>query len=206
MRIGVIGSGHIGATIARRLVDEGHEVAISNSRGPETLEQAAAETGARPATVEDAARFGDIVVEAIPFGAYATLPAGALRGKVVIDASNYYPGRDGTIEAVENGTASSELVAQHLDGAHVVKAFNTIYWQRIRDEHKPAGDPDRQALPVAADDEDAKRLAFGLIDQVGFDAVDAGSLADSAKQEPGGPVYNRPMNAESLREALASAS
>src|SRR4051812_29965068 len=132
MRIGVIGSGHIGATIARRLVDEGHEVAISNSRGPETLGQVAEQTGAQPATVEDAAAFGDVVVEAIPFGAYQTLPADVLRGKVVVDAPNYYPGRDGTINAVESGTPSSRLIAGHLDGAHVVKAFNTVFWERIR--------------------------------------------------------------------------
>src|SRR3954452_16529646 len=144
MRIGVIGAGKIGSTVARRLVEEGHEVAISNSRGRDAVQPVADEIGAQPATAQDAAEFGDVVVEAIPFFAYDTLPADALQNKVVIDASNYYPGRDGTFDEIENGTASSsELVARHLHGAHVVKAFNTIMWSNIRDEHRPHGDPDR---------------------------------------------------------------
>jgi predicted dinucleotide-binding enzyme len=204
MRIGVIGSGHIGATIARRLVDEGHEVAISNSRGPETLGEVAEQTGAQPATVEGAAAFGDVVVEAIPFFAYDTLPEQALEGKVLVDASNYYPARDGTIDAVESGTPSAQVIADHLPGTRVVKAFNTVFWERIRDEHKPSGDPDRLGVPVAGDDEDAKRLVFGLVDQIGFDAVDAGSLADSRRQEPGAPVYGNVTNAEGVRDALGS--
>src|SRR4051812_42365603 len=132
MRIGVIGSGKIGATVARRLVANGHEVAIAGSRGRDAVANTATEVGAQPADVDEAARFAEeVVIEAIPFGAYDTLPAEALNGKVVVDASNYYPGRDGEIDAVENGTASSRLVQNHLAGARVVKAFNTIRWDRI---------------------------------------------------------------------------
>ena len=206
MRIGIIGSGHIGATVARRLVEAGHEVAISNSRGPDSLHDLAPGIGARAATVEDAAAFGDVVVEAIPFGAYESLPAGALEGKVVVDASNYYPGRDGTVEEVEGGTASSELVARHLDGARVVKAFNTIMWKHIRDQPKPHGDPERRALPIAADDDEAKRKVFELVDQLGFDPVDAGTLHESKRQEPGTPVYGAELDADGVRDALASAA
>jgi predicted dinucleotide-binding enzyme len=205
MRIGVIGSGNIGATVARRLVEEGHEVAISNSRGPETLHDLATAIGAKPATVEDAAQFGDIVVEAVPFNAYDTLPADALAGKVLIDASNYYPGRDGEFDAIEHGTASAELIAGHLGDAKVAKAFNTMNWKHIRDLHRPQGDSERVAMPIAADDEDAKRTAFGLVDAIGFDPVDGGTLAESKRQEPETPVYGASLDAEGVRGALASA-
>src|SRR3954454_6967154 len=206
MRIGVIGSGNIGATVAPRFVEQGHEVAISNSRGPATLHDLATAVGAKPVSVEDAAEFGDLVVEAIPFGAYDTLPAGKLAGKVVVDASNYYPGRDGTYDEVENGTASAELVARHLDGARVVKAFNTIMWKHIRDMPRPAGDPERVAIPVAADDEDAKRVVSELVDEIGFDPVDGGSLHESKRQEPGSPVYGADLQADAAGDALASAA
>ena len=206
MRVGVIGSGHIGATVARRLVDHGHEVAISNSRGPDTLHDLATSIGAKPATVEDAAAFGDLVVEAIPFGAYDTLPKDALKGKVVIDAANYYPGRDGTYDEVENDTASAELIARHLERAKVVKAFNTMNWKSIRDLGRPVGDAERVAMPIAADDEDAKRTVFELVDQLGFDPVDGGTLHDSKRQEPGTPVYGADLQADAARDALASAA
>jgi predicted dinucleotide-binding enzyme len=206
MRVGIIGSGHIGATVARRLVETGHEVAISNSRGPDTLHDLATAIGAKPATVEDAAEFGDLVVEAIPFGAYDQLPADALAGKVVVDAANYYPGRDGTYDEVENDTASAELIARHLDKAKVVKAFNTMNWKNIRDQHKPAGDPGRLAMPIAADDEDAKRRVFELVDELGFDPVDGGTLHESKRQEPGTPVYGADLKADAARDALASAA
>jgi predicted dinucleotide-binding enzyme len=206
MRVGIIGSGHIGATVARRLVDTGHEVAISNSRGPSSLHDLATSIGAKPVTVEDAAEFGDLVVEAIPFGAYDSLPKDALKGKVVIDASNYYPGRDGTYEDVENDTASAELVARHLEDAKVVKAFNTMNWKSIRDLGKPAGDAERIALPIAADDEQAKKLVADLVDELGFDPVDGGTLHDSKRQEPGTPVYGADLGADAARDALASAA
>jgi predicted dinucleotide-binding enzyme len=204
MRIGVIGSGHIGATVAERLVQSGHDVAIANSRGEDAVRDTAERIGARPATAHGAANYGDVIVEAIPFGAYDTLPEEALAGKTVIDASNYYPGRDGTFDEVENGTPSSALVARHLKDSRVVKAFNTIFWEHIRDRHRPKGDPDRLAIPVAGDDDDAKRIASDLIDQIGFDPVDAGTLAESGRQEPGAPVYGQPLDANGVREAIAS--
>jgi predicted dinucleotide-binding enzyme len=206
MRIGVIGSGHIGATVARRLVEQGHEVAISNSRGPDSLRDLAPGLGARAATVEDGARFGDVVVEAVPLrAAVDDLPADALDGKIVVDAANYYPGRDGTIDAIEDGAPSTQVVASHLDHSRVVKAFNTLNWRILRDEHKPTGDDDRLAMPVAGDDEEAKRIVFQLVDEVGFDPVDAGTLADSKRQEPDTPVYGAQLDREGVREALAAA-
>jgi predicted dinucleotide-binding enzyme len=204
MRIGVIGAGHIGGAVAERLVHSGHDVAIANTRGLDGVRETAERVGARPATVEDAARYGDVVFEAIPFGVYDTLPADALRGRVVVDASNYYPGRDGTIDAVENGTPSSRLIADHLDGARVVKAFNTIMANRITDENKPAGDPDRLAIPIAGDDEEAKRIVTELVDDIGFDAVDAGTLEQSGGQEPGTSLSGERFSADGLREAIAS--
>jgi 8-hydroxy-5-deazaflavin:NADPH oxidoreductase len=207
MRIGVIGSGHIGATVARRLVEQGHEVAISNSRGPDSLRDLAPGLGARAATVEDAAQFGEVVIEAVPLvAAVEDLPADALEGKIVVDAANYYPGRDGTIEPIERGAASTQVVADRLDHSRVVKAFNTLNWRIIRDEHKPTGDPERLAMPVAGDDEEAKRVVYGLVDEVGFDPVDGGTLADSKRQEPGTPVYGAELDADGARDALASAA
>ena len=206
MRIGVIGAGKIGSTVARRLVDAGHEVAIANSRGRDAAADTADEVGARPADVEEAAEFGDLVVEAVPLKEYATLPVGALKGKVVVDAANYYPGRDGQIDEIDNGgAASAELVQKHLPDSRVVKAFNTIQWTNLRDRGKPQGDPERMAIPVAADDPDAKRLVSGLIDQIGFDPVDGGTLHESRRQEPNTPVYGAVLDASAARDALASA-
>jgi predicted dinucleotide-binding enzyme len=204
MRIGVIGSGHIGGAVGERLVQAGHDVAIANTRGVDGVRETAERIGAQPATIEDAAGYGDVVFEAIPFGAYGSLPADALKGKVVVDASNYYPGRDGPMDEVENGTPSSRLIADHLGGARVVKAFNTIMASRIRDEYKPAGDPGRLAIPIAGDDDDAKRLVTQLVDDIGFDAVDAGTLEQSSRQEPGTPVSGPALNADGVRDALAS--
>jgi predicted dinucleotide-binding enzyme len=204
MRIGVIGAGHIGGNVAERLVKSGHDVAIANTRGVDGVRDIAERVGAKPATIEDAAGYGDVVFEAIPLGAYETLPADALRGKVVVDASNYYPGRDGAIAEVENGTPSSRLVADHLDGARVVKAFNTIPAQLILDDSKPAGDPARLAIPIAGDDDEAKRTVAQLVDDIGFDAVDAGTLEQSSGQEPGTPLAGKVLNADAVREAIAS--
>ena len=204
MRIGVIGAGHIGSAVAERLVKSGHDVAIANTRGVDGVRDVAERVGAQPATIEDAAGHGDVVFEAIPFGAYETLPADALKGKVLVDASNYYPGRDGAIDEVENGTPSTRLIADHLDGARVVKAFNTIMASRITDDHKPAGDPDRLAIPIAGDDDEAKRIVTQLVDDIGFDAVDAGTLEQSGRQEPGTPVSGPALDADGVREALAS--
>ena len=204
MNIGVIGSGNIGANAARLFAAAGHRVAISNSRGPETLEGLVEEIGpgVRAATVEEAAGFGEVVMEAIPFGRYRSLPAEKLSGKVFITASNYYPARDGALDF--GGRASSELVAEHLPGARVVKAFNTIYFVRLRNNGRP-GAPleEREVIFVSGDDEEAKGIVSGLIEDIGFAPVEAGTLAESRRQEPGSPIYNVAMNPDQAREMLA---
>ena len=204
MDIGVIGSGNIGATAARLFAAAGHRVAISNSRGPETLEGLVAEIGpgVRAATVEEAAGFGEVVMEAIPFGRYESLPAEKLAGKVFITASNYYPARDGEVE--HGGLASAEVIQQHLPGARVVKAFNTIYFVRLGENGRP-GAPieEREVIFVSGDDEEAKGVVSGLIEEIGFAPVDAGTLAESRRQEPGSPIYNVAMNPAQAREMLA---
>jgi predicted dinucleotide-binding enzyme len=204
VNIGVIGSGNIGATAARLFAAAGHEVAISNSRGPETLGGLVEEIGpgVRAATVEEAAGFGEVVMEAIPFGRYTSLPAERLAGKVFITASNYYPARDGEVDL--GGLASSELIQRHLPGARVVKAFNTIYFARLRDNGRP-GAPvgEREVIFLSGDDEEAKGIVSGLIEEIGFAPVDAGTLAESRRQEPGSPVYNVAMNPDQAREMLA---
>ncbi|CAA9464552.1 MAG: hypothetical protein AVDCRST_MAG12-150 [uncultured Rubrobacteraceae bacterium] len=204
MNIGVIGSGNIGATAARLFAAAGHGVAISNSRGPETLEGLVEEIGpgVRAATVEEAAGFGEVVMEAIPFGRYESLPAERLAGKVFITASNYYPARDGELE--HGGLSSSELIQAHLPGARVVKAFNTIYFVRLGENGRPdAPVEERESIFVSGDDEEAKGVVFGLIEDIGFAPVDAGTLAESRRQEPGSPVYNVAMNPAWAREMLA---
>lgn len=207
MDIGIIGTGRIGGAAARLLVSAGHNVMVANSRGPHTLTDLVRELGpnARAGTVEEAARFGEVVLEAIPFGRVRELPAQAFAGKIVIDASNYYPNRDGVFRELDAGTTtSSELVAAHLRGARVVKAFNTMYFNVLRSEGRPHGEPRRLALPVASDDAEARRIVAQLIDDMGFDAVDNGGLARGGRrQEPGTPVYARPLTAEQVREALS---
>jgi hypothetical protein len=203
MKIGVIGSGNIGRTAAELFVEAGHEVTIANSRGPDSLADLVADLGARAhaGTVEEAAKFGEVVLEAIPFGAYGDLPAEALSGTIVISAANYYPDRDGEIDLA--GRTQTELVAAHLADSRVVKAFNTMYWETLRDEARPEADrEDRLVLFVAGDDEAAKRVVSELIEEVGFTPVDTGSLADSHRQEPGSPIYNDPMTPAEARTAL----
>jgi len=191
MRIGIIGAGHIGGTLASHFIGAGHEVAVSNSRGPEILADLVTELGgrARAMTAQDAARFGDVVVVSVPFGRYRELPTEGLAGKVVIDTNNYYPGRDGHFPELDTDrTTSSELLQAHLPGARVVKAFNAIYWQNLRDLGQPSGDPQRLGIPISGDDAAAKRDVAELIDQIGFDTVDAGTLAEGGrKHQPGTP-------------------
>jgi 8-hydroxy-5-deazaflavin:NADPH oxidoreductase len=208
MRIGIIGAGHIGGTLARRFVDAGHEVAVSNSRGPDTLADLVEGLGdrAQAATTGDAARLGDVVVVAIPMGRYRDVPTNAVTGKVVIDANNYYPQRDGHFEELDSDrTTSSELLQAHLPGARVVKAFNAIQWMRLRDDGRPAGDPERLGIPISGDDEEAKRTVAGLIDQIGFDPVDAGTLAEGGrKHQPGAPAYTQGLPTAEVRARLST--
>jgi predicted dinucleotide-binding enzyme len=198
MKVGIIGAGMIGGTLARRLAALGYPVLVANSRGPETLAPLLAEIGAsaQAACAADVASAADLIVVAVPFGAVAGLPAGHLAGKVVIDATNYYPGRDGPIAALDDAsTTSSEILASHLPGARVVKAFNTIYFVRLRDEGRPPGAVDRQVVFLAGDDDEAKAAVAALIDDLGFDTVDTGSLAAGGRlQQPGTGLFNRPLS------------
>jgi predicted dinucleotide-binding enzyme len=204
MNIGIIGAGHIGSTTARLFIDAGHNVAISNSRGPETLRGLAAELGpnARAATPAEAARFGEIVLLAIPLKDYTTLPADDLRGKTVIDAMNYYPGRDGNIAALDSGeSTSSGMVASHLPGARVVKAFNTIWFEHLKTKgNKSAPVDQRRAIFISGDDADAKAAVSHLIEEIGFGPFDLGSLAESQRQQPDSAVYNKDVTVAEARE------
>jgi predicted dinucleotide-binding enzyme len=205
MKIGIIGSGNIGGTLARRLQSLGHDVTVANSRGPDTLADLAARTGATAGTVSDAAA-ADLVVIAIPVRAVPDLPVGAFAGKVVVDADNYYPRRDGHIAPIDDGTVtSSRWTADRLPGARVVKAFNTIYFRHLLERGRPAGAHGRIALPVAGDDADAKNTVMALVDALGFDPVDAGTLDESWRQEPDAPVAGADLDAEGVRAGLAAA-
>ncbi|HCU94224.1 MAG TPA: NADP oxidoreductase [Actinobacteria bacterium] len=205
MRIGLIGAGNIGSTLAQLAVDHGHDVVLSNPRGPDTLSDLVGKLGehATAGTAGQATASGDIVVVTIPLKAYRQVPAAGLAGKTVIDTSNYYPQRDGRIpELDDDSTTGSELLASHLDGAHVVKAFNTIYFKDLASQGQPAGTHDRRALPIAGDDAAAKRAVDGLIREFGFDVVDVGPLAQGRRFQPGTPAYNVRLNEAELRAAL----
>lgn len=209
MKIGIIGAGNIGGNLTRRFTAVGHQVSVANSRGPETLKELAAETGATAVTVEQAARGAQVVVVTIPLKNIPDLPAGLLAeaapGFAVIDTGNYYPQqRDGRIAEIEAGTTESRWTAQHL-GHTVVKAFNGTYAADLLDKPQPAGTPGRVALPVAGDDEAAKRTVRALIDEIGFDTVDAGGLDDSWRQQPGTPVYGLSADVDGITKALAEA-
>jgi 8-hydroxy-5-deazaflavin:NADPH oxidoreductase len=209
MKIGIIGAGNIGGALARRLTALGHDVSIANSRGPETLSGLASETGARPVTVEQAAHAGDLVIVTIPQKSIPDLPRGLFDGVpddvIVVDTGNYYPQqRDGRIEAIENGVSEGRWVSEQLRRP-TVKTFNTIYAKHLLERGTPKGTPGRIALPVAGDDPRAKDVVFRLLDEMGFDAVDGGSLEDSWRQQPGTPVYGADLDAAGTRKALADA-
>ncbi|WP_425436136.1 NADPH-dependent F420 reductase [Micromonospora avicenniae] len=205
MRIGVIGSGHVGGNLTRRLSAVGHEVTVANSRGPQTLRALGGETGAETGTVEDAIQRSDLVVVAVPLMAVPDLPSELVAGKIVVDADNYYPDRDGDIPELMDGKASSRWTAEHFPGARVVKAFNTIAAQHLLESGSPPGAAGRIALPVAGDDPDAKRVVMDLVDEIGFDPVDGGGLDDSWRQEPGTPIYLADRDADGVRKGLVEA-
>jgi 8-hydroxy-5-deazaflavin:NADPH oxidoreductase len=209
MRIGIIGAGQIGGTLARRLTALGHEVSIANSRGPESLAQLAKETGAKPVSVEQAARAGDIVIVTIPMKSIPKLRRNLFDGVpsnvVVVDTGNYYPQqRDGRIDEIEDGMTESRWVSRQL-GRPVVKAFNNIYARHLLEEGKPKGVPGRIALPVAGDDARAKDVVIRLLDELGFDGVDAGTLDESWRQQPATPVYGSDFDAAGVKKALRDA-
>jgi predicted dinucleotide-binding enzyme len=209
MRIGIIGAGNIGGALTRRLAELGHEVSVANSRGPETLAGLEAETGARAVSAREAAADKDVVIVTIPVKRIPDLPDGLLDaapGAAVIDTGNYYPRqRDGRIAAIEEGLPESRWVEERL-GRPVVKAFNNIYAAHLLENGRPAGEPGRIALPVAGDEEKAKARVKELVEELGFDAVDAGGLEESWRQQPGTPVYGTDLDADGVRRALAEAS
>ena len=208
MKIGIIGAGHIGGTLTRRLAAVGHDVYVANSRGPETLADLARETGAKAVTVKEAAKQGEVVIVTIPMKAVPRLPrdlfAGTPEDLPIIDTGNYYPQRDGLIREIEDGMAESRWTSEQL-GRPVIKAFNNIYAQHLLELGKPRGTPGRIALPVAGDDAAAKKIVMDLVDQIGFDPVDAGNLDESWKQQPATPVYATDFDAAGVRRALAEA-
>jgi 8-hydroxy-5-deazaflavin:NADPH oxidoreductase len=221
--IGLIGSGHIGSTVARLAVDAGHDVVLSNSRGPETLADVVRELGprARAATAAEAAAAGDLVVVTVPLKAYRQVPVEPLRGKVVIDTNNYYPDRDGHIaELDDETTTTSELLQAHLPESRVVKAFNNISFVHLGTLARPAGSPERSVIAIAGDDAAAKQTVTGFLDSIGYDAYDVGPLAEGWRYQrdtaayagvyvrPGDdfPGPGRPVSAELLGEKLAAAA
>jgi hypothetical protein len=210
MKIGIIGAGQIGGTLARRLTALGHKVFLANSRGPETLSELAAETGATAVSVTEVVRRVDLIVVTIPQKNVPNLPRGLFADTpdrvVVVDTGNYYPRqRDGRIEAIEAGLPESRWVEQQLRRP-VVKAFNNIYARHLLELGRPAGEPRRIALPVAGDDDAAKAVVLRLVDELGFDGVDAGGLDESWRQQPGTPVYTKDFDAEGVRRALSEAN
>ena len=206
--IGLIGAGHIGSQLARLAVANGYDVVVSNSRGPETLAPLVAELGshARAATAEEAAAAGDIVVVTIPLKAIASVPVEPLEGKIVVDTNNYYPQRDGHIAELDNETTTTaELLQRHLPASKVVKAFNHIQAAALTSEAQPPGTPNRRALVIAGDAADAKAAVASLIDQFGFDVVDAGPLREGWRIQRDTPGYGPRRTAEEMRADLAAA-
>ena len=206
--VGIIGAGQIGSRLAQLAVKSGYDVVIANSRGPETLEALVAALGprARAGTPVEAARAGDLVVVSVPLKAYRDIPVEPLAGKIVIDTNNYYPQRDGHIAALDTErTTTAELLQAHLPTSKVVKAFNHIYAAELLTHGLPAGAPDRRALVIAGDDADAKARVASLIDQFGFDTVDAGPLREGWRIQRDTPGYGPRRNARELTADLAAA-
>jgi len=206
--IGLIGAGHIGSQVARLAAKSGYDVVISNSRGPDTLSALVAELGprARAATPADAAKAGDIVVVTIPLKNYRSVPVAPLVGKIVIDTNNYYPQRDGQIPELDNETTTTaELLQSHLPQSKVVKAFNHIYAAQLTTDGLPAGAKNRRALVIAGNDREAKASVTHLLDQFGFDTVDAGPLSEGWRIQRDTPGYGPRRTAEELRKDLAAA-
>jgi predicted dinucleotide-binding enzyme len=201
MKIGIIGSGHVGATLARRFETAGHDVVVANSRGPQSLTALVDETGATAGTVQQAARDTDLVILALPIAAVATLPANAFDGRLVVDADNYF---GGIAEIDQSGETSSRWTAEHLPGARVVKAFNSVVAEDMATGATTA-DGGVIALPIAGDDSMAKQTVMAVVAGLGFDPVDAGGLDESWRQQPGTPATGRAMDATHLRTGLAAA-
>nr|WP_268240575.1 NAD(P)-binding domain-containing protein [Streptomyces camponoticapitis] len=208
MRIGIIGAGRIGSTLARHFAGIGHEVALANSRGPETLAElvASIDGPVRAVTAAEAARFGQVVVVAIPYGHIGDLPLAELRDKVVIDTGNYSPGRDEHEPDLDDDSTTSSEKLRNATDSNLVKAFNSIFWEVLRDRGRPKGDPERLAIPISGDDEEAVAVVAGLIRDIGFDPVNAGHLGGGGrKHQPGTDVYAAKLSATELDARLHSA-
>lgn len=211
MRIGIIGAGNIGGTLARRFAELGHEVRVANSRAPETVAATVTETGAQAVWAADAAADADVVVVSIPQKNTPDLAKGIVDarrpGAPVIETNNYYPQqRDGLIQGIEDGTPESVWVAEQLGADPVYKVFNGIWWKHLLENGVPAGTAGRIALPIAGADGAAKETVFALIDELGFDPVDGGTLEESWRQQPGTPVYGKDYDVEKTKAALAEAT
>ncbi|MDN5587773.1 MAG: NAD(P)-binding domain-containing protein [Brevibacterium sp.] len=207
MKIGIIGVGHIGETLTRKLSSAGHAVKVANSRGPETIGAEVLAGGAEAVTAGEAVRDVDVAILSIPLNRMpqiATTIAGAAPETIVIDTSNYYPVRDSKVEAIDAGQVESLWVTEQL-GRPVVKAWNAIGSASLAEKGEPAGGADRIAIPVAADDPTHRQIGMDLVSDTGFDGFDAGRLADSWRQQPGAPAYCTDLTSEELPEALASA-
>jgi predicted dinucleotide-binding enzyme len=206
MKIGIIGAGFVSQGVAKLCLSHGHEVMLSNSRGPDSLVDLAQQLGCVTGTPEQAAEFGQIVLLAIPFKACQTLPPALLKDKIVIDANNYYPNRDGAFAVLDQySTTTSELIAAHLPHSTIVKAFSSILARELVDDARPAGTPGRRALPIAGNDQAANDVVARLIEQIGYDVVDTGALAESWRFERGMPCYCQRLDRAELKLALAQA-
>ncbi|MBZ2197103.1 NADPH-dependent F420 reductase [Occultella gossypii] len=207
--IGIIGAGNIGSNVARAVIESGHDVVIANSRGPKTLAGLVDDLGprARAGTAAEAAAAGEVAVVTVPLHAIDQIPVEPLAGKIVLDTNNYYYERDGHIESLDDGEATtSGLLQQHLPTSRVVKAFNHIVADQINTDGSPAGTPNRRALATASDDPDAVEFVTALYDQLGFDTVNIGSLDESWRVERDRPAYGARQNAVELAENLAKAN
>lgn len=204
MKIGIIGAGFVGRSIAKLALQAGHDVMLSNSRGPQTLFSLGPMIGCQVGSADEAAEFGEVVVIAVPLSAVSALPVAGIKNKHVIDAVNYYPQRDGDIAELDSGqTTTSELLARILPAARITKAFNAIPMTQLESDGLAAGAENRRALPLAGDDEEGKAIAAALYDAFGFDALDVGPLSEGWRFERGTPAYCVPMSRLALAATLA---
>lgn len=207
MKIGILGTGNIGKTLVTRFSAAGHDVKVANSRGPDSIDRDLLANGARAVTAHEAITDVEVVIMSIPLNRIpdaASMLSAIPAETVVIDTSNYYPQRDENIAAIDNGQVESLWVAEQL-GRPIAKAWNAIGSPSFANKAKPAGDPDRIAIPIAADRDEDRRVTMALMNDTGFDAVDAGSLADSWRQQPGSPVYCTDLSRDEVPGALAAA-
>ncbi|KGT94257.1 NADP oxidoreductase [Erwinia typographi] len=206
MKIGIIGAGFVGRAVAKLAIKAGHSVMLSNSRGPQTLFSLRAMIGCETGTSSEAARFGDVVIIAVPLLAIKELPIGELTGKLIIDSVNYYPDRDGKVDVLEKGQiTTSELLASYLPDTKIIKAFNAIPMTELESDGLPAGSSARRALPLAGDDEEGKKVVEEFYESFGFDAVDAGLLSEGWRFERGMPSYCVRMTKIELKAVLKEA-